>query len=51
MRQAAQGVEVRGLMGKPMHGWNVDLLDEDEVGKGERGEICLRATSPSSTRR
>ena len=36
-------------MGKPMPGWDVQLLDEDErpVGQGERGEICLRArTNP-----
>ena len=34
-------------MGKPMPGWDVQLLDEDEqpVGQGERGEICLRARS------
>ena len=36
-----------GSMGKPMPGWDVQLLDEDEqpVKKGERGEICLRARS------
>ena len=36
-----------GSMGKPMPGWDVQLLDEDEqpVGQGERGEICLRARS------
>ena len=43
-------LEVReGSMGKPMPGWDVELLDEDEqpVGQGERGEICLRArTNP-----
>jgi acetyl-CoA synthetase len=43
-------LEVReGSMGKPMPGWEVELLDEDEqpVGSGERGEICLRArTNP-----
>src|SRR3954453_20659853 len=41
-------MEVReGSMGKPMPGWDVDLLDEDEtaVTPGERGEICLRARS------
>jgi acetyl-CoA synthetase len=41
-------MEVReGSMGKPMPGWDVQLLDEDErpVGPGERGEICLRARS------
>ena len=43
-------MEVReGSMGKPMPGWDVQILDEDEqpVGVGERGEICLRArTNP-----
>jgi acetyl-CoA synthetase len=43
-------MEVReGSMGKPMPGWDVEILDEDEqpVGVGERGEICLRArTNP-----
>jgi acetyl-CoA synthetase len=36
-----------GSMGKPMPGWDVDILDEDEkpVARGERGEICLRARS------
>jgi len=36
-----------GSMGKPMPGWEVQILDEDErpVGRGERGEICLRARS------
>jgi len=36
-----------GSMGRPMPGWDVELLDEDEqpVGQGERGEICLRARS------
>jgi len=36
-----------GSMGKPMPGWDVALLDEDEqpVARGERGEICLRARS------
>jgi acetyl-CoA synthetase len=36
-----------GSMGKPMPGWDVQILDEDEnpVGTGERGEICLRARS------
>jgi acetyl-CoA synthetase len=41
-------LEVReGSMGRPMPGWDVRLLDEDEqpVGQGERGEICLRARS------
>jgi acetyl-CoA synthetase len=34
-------------MGKAMPGWDVQILDEDEnpVGVGERGEICLRARS------
>jgi acetyl-CoA synthetase len=43
-------MEVReGSMGKPMPGWDVEILDEDErpVAQGERGEICLRArTNP-----
>jgi acetyl-CoA synthetase len=36
-----------GSMGKPMPGWDVRILDEDEreVPVGERGEICLRARS------
>jgi acetyl-CoA synthetase len=36
-----------GSMGKPMPGWEVEILDEDEnpVVQGERGEICLRARS------
>src|SRR3954469_7916097 len=36
-----------GSMGKPMPGWDVAILDEDErpVEQGERGEICLRARS------
>jgi acetyl-CoA synthetase len=36
-----------GSMGRPMPGWDVQILDEDEnpVGDGERGEICLRARS------
>jgi len=41
-------MEVReGSMGKPMPGWDVQILDEDEqpLGPGERGEICLRARS------
>ena len=41
-------MEVReGSMGRPMPGWDVDILDEDEkpVPKGDRGEICLRARS------
>jgi acetyl-CoA synthetase len=40
--------EVReGSMGRPMPGWDVQVLDEDEqpVARGERGEICLRARS------
>jgi acetyl-CoA synthetase len=43
-------MEVReGSMGKPMPGWDVAILDEDErpVAGGERGEICLKArTNP-----
>jgi acetyl-CoA synthetase len=38
-----------GSMGRPMPGWEVAILDEDErpVAQGERGEICLRArTNP-----
>jgi len=38
-----------GSMGKPMPGWDMAILDEDErpVGPGERGELCLRArTNP-----
>src|SRR4051794_23162797 len=41
-------MEVReGSMGRPVPGWDVQILDEDEqpVGQGERGEICLRARS------
>ena len=41
-------LEVReGSMGKPMPGWDVRILDEDEqpVEQGARGEICLRARS------
>jgi len=41
-------MEVReGSMGRPMPGWDVVILDEDErpVAEGERGEICLRARS------
>jgi acetyl-CoA synthetase len=41
-------MEVReGSMGKPMPGWDVQILDEDErpVKQGERGEICMRARS------
>jgi acetyl-CoA synthetase len=36
-----------GSMGRPMPGWDVHILDEDEneVPRGERGEICLRARS------
>jgi acetyl-CoA synthetase len=43
-------MEVReGSMGKPLPGWEVAILDQDErpVPQGERGEICLRArTNP-----
>jgi acetyl-CoA synthetase len=42
------GEEVReGSMGRPLPGWDVAVLDEDEnpVPTGERGEICLRARS------
>jgi acetyl-CoA synthetase len=42
------GTEVReGSMGRPMPGWDVAILDEDEqpLPSGERGEICLRARS------
>src|SRR5438552_14133193 len=43
-------MEVReGSMGRPLPGWQVAILDEDErpVAPGERGEICLRArTNP-----
>src|SRR5947209_1781296 len=41
-------MEVReGSMGRPMPGWEVAILDEDErsVPAGEKGEICLRARS------
>src|SRR3954470_6749315 len=41
-------MEVReGSMGRPMPGWDVEILDEDErpVAQGGRGEICLRARS------
>ncbi len=41
-------MEVReGSMGRPMPGWDVQILDEEErpVECGERGEICLRARS------
>ncbi|HXR29117.1 MAG TPA: AMP-binding protein [Solirubrobacteraceae bacterium] len=41
-------MEVReGSMGRPMPGWEVAILDEDErpLPSGERGEICLRARS------
>ncbi len=36
-----------GSMGRPLPGWDVAILDEDErpVPAGERGEICLRARS------
>jgi acetyl-CoA synthetase len=43
-------MEVReGSMGRPLPGWEVAILDDDEraVPEGERGEICLRArTNP-----
>jgi acetyl-CoA synthetase len=43
-------MEVReGSMGRPLPGWDVAILDEDErpVASGERGEICLHArTNP-----
>ncbi|MEX2253132.1 MAG: AMP-binding protein [Thermoleophilaceae bacterium] len=42
------GLEVReGSMGRPVPGWEVAILDEDEqpLPAGERGEICLRARS------
>jgi acetyl-CoA synthetase len=41
-------MEVReGSMGRPLPGWDVRILDEDEnpVKQGDRGEICLRARS------
>src|SRR5205085_934066 len=41
-------MEVReGSMGRPMPGWDIAILDEDEqpLPAGERGEICLRARS------
>src|SRR3954464_12792562 len=41
-------MEVReGSMGKPMPGWDVQILDENEqpLPRGEKGEICLRARS------
>ena len=41
-------MEVReGSMGKPLPGWEVKILHEDErpVAQGERGEICLKARS------
>jgi acetyl-CoA synthetase len=41
-------MEVReGSMGRPMPGWDVAILDEQELPlpRGERGEICLRARS------
>jgi acetyl-CoA synthetase len=41
-------MEVReGSMGRPMPGWDMAILDEDErpVDAGERGEICMRARS------
>ncbi len=43
-------MEIRpGSMGKPLPGWEIALLDDDEqpVPMGETGEICLRArTNP-----
>jgi acetyl-CoA synthetase len=43
-------MEVRlGSMGKPLPGWDIELLSENErpVAQGETGEICLRArTNP-----
>jgi acetyl-CoA synthetase len=42
------GSDVReGSMGRPLPGWEVAILDEDEqpLPTGERGEICLRARS------
>ena len=47
-------MEVReGSMGKPMPGWDVAILDEDEqpLPQGERGEICLRALEPALSAR
>ena len=41
-------MEVRlGSMGKPLPGWDMELLDDNErpVAQGETGEICLRARS------
>jgi acetyl-CoA synthetase len=41
-------MEVReGSMGRPLPGWDVQILDEEQrpVPSGERGEICLRARS------
>jgi acetyl-CoA synthetase len=41
-------MEVReGSMGKPLPGWEIAILDEQErpVPEGERGEICLKARS------
>src|SRR5436190_738447 len=41
-------LEVReGSMGRPLPGWEVAVLDEDErpLPAGERGEICLKARS------
>ncbi len=36
-----------GSMGRPMPGWEIAILDEDErpVNAGDRGEICLKARS------
>ena len=42
------GVPVKpGSMGRPLPGWDVRLLDDDEqeVALGQTGEICLRARS------
>ena len=46
-RQLPRDGGAEGSMGKPMPGWDVQILDEDErpVPRGERGEICLRARS------
>jgi acetyl-CoA synthetase len=37
----------RGSMGRPVPGWNIDLLDDEErpVATGEQGEICLKSRS------
>ncbi|MDJ1134359.1 acyl-CoA synthetase [Streptomyces iconiensis] len=42
------GVPVKdGSMGRPLPGWDIALLDEEErpVPQGEPGEVCLRARS------